>query len=855
MRRALPLARLRGAGSSPRGLGPVEIRARRAAYGTNAILDVPERPWRAIALETARDPMLWFLAGVSVLYAAVGQRTESLILLAAIAPLVVMDVVLHRRTSASTAGLQGRLAARARVVRDGVAGEVPAVDLVPGDLTLVDAGAAFPADGVVVAGRELYADESALTGEAYPVPKRPLDGPDLAADDRDEVFVDGESWAFAGTRLLTNTARVRVVFTGADTLYGEIVRSATRGSHARTPLQRAIDRLVSLLVVAAAMVCVIVAAVRLRQGFGWLDALVSAATLATAALPEEFPVVLTVFLGVGVYRLARRQALVRRAVSVENIGRVSCICADKTGTITEGRLRLVEAIADPSLSTSELLRLAALASRPEAGDPLDAVVTDAARAAGAGRDDHRVLATFPFTESRKRETAVVREPHGRLIAATKGAAEVVLAQALLAPAEREAWEARVARLAEGGGKILACAWRPVEARAGDGAVAEPASGYRLAGLLAFGDPVREGVVEAVAACRAAGIHTIMATGDHPATAAAVARAIRLGGAAPAVISGDELESRHGPRGRELLGVDVIARATPAQKLVLVTALHEAGEVVAVTGDGVNDVPALQAADVGIAMGERATRSAREVASIVLLDDNFRTIVRAIGEGRQLFDNLRLSFAYLLIIHIPLVAAAALVPLAGYPLLFLPAHLVWLELIIHPTALLVFQARPAGALIPRGRPRREARLFSRTDWIVIAAVGAVLTTLVVSAYVRGVQQSGDVGHGRAVALAVLILASALVTLALGRWRTIAGVVMPVATVALSAILIQAPPVAHLLGLAPLHADDWAMAAVGALAAAALSLTAANGRRASDRSGRGADAPRGDSAPAIGARRPS
>ncbi|HMH52078.1 MAG TPA: HAD-IC family P-type ATPase [Candidatus Acidoferrum sp.] len=849
MRRALPLARLRGAGSSPRGLDSEDVRARRARYGVNAILDIPEHAWRVIAQETARDPMLWFLAGVSALYAVVGQRTESLILLAAIAPLAVMDVVLHRRTSASTAGLQGRLAARADVIRDGVAAEVPAIDLVPGDLVVVTAGAPFPADGIVVAGHELYADESALTGEAYPVVKRTLDGADLVDVEADEVFVDGASWAFAGTRLLTNRASVRVAFTGGETLYGEIVRSATRGSRARRPLQMSIDRLVSVLIVAAAVVCVIVGAVRLRQGFGWLDALVSAATLATAALPEEFPLVLTVFLGVGVYRLARRQALVRRAVSVENIGRVTCICSDKTGTITEGRLRLLEAIAHPATSAAALLGLAALASRPSAGDPLDVVIAEAASAAGLRSDEHRVVTTFPFTESRKRETAIVREHDGRLIAVTKGAVEVVLAQTVLSPSEREAWHARVARLAEGGSKVLACAWRPVDASGDAGAAAEPDTGYRLAGVLAFGDPVREGVVEAVAACRAAGIHTIMATGDHPLTAASVARAVGLGGATPAVITGDELEAPDGPRGRALLGVDVIARATPAQKLGLVKALQEAGEIVAVTGDGVNDVPALQAADVGIAMGERATRSAREIASIVLLDDNFRTIVRAIGEGRQLFENLTLSFTYLLIIHVPLVAAAALVPLAGYPLLFLPAHLVWLELIIHPTALLAFQARPAGAAIPRGRPRRATRLLSRGDWIMIGTVGALLTTLVVAAYARGVHERGDVGHGRALALAVLILASAFVTLALGRLRTLAGAMIPAATVVVSAALVQVAPLAQVLGLSPLHADDWGLAALGALIAA-LPLVSILWPRAWTRSWRDTGAPRGDSAPALG-----
>jgi P-type Ca2+ transporter type 2C len=846
MRRAVPVGRLHGGGSSPAGLDASAVAARRILYGANDVLDVPGRLWWAIARETCRDPMLWFLAGVSALYAFVGQPRESLVLLAALVPLVAMDLVLHRRTRASTEGLHGRLAASARVIRDGAAVEIPTRDLVPGDLAVVGAGAPVPADGIVIAGHELYADESALTGEAYAVTKRPLEGARLANPSAEEVFVEGESWMFAGTRLLTNEASVRVVFTGAETLYGEIARTALRGSAARTPLQTTIDRLVSTLTVAAAVVCVIVAAVRLRQGLGWLDAVVSAATLATAALPEEFPVVLTVFLGVGVYRLARRQALVRRAVSVENIGRVTCICSDKTGTITHGRVRLLEAVADPATSRLELLRLAALASRPAAGDPLDVEVAEAARAAGCSSEGHATLATFPFTEGRKRETAIVRQRDGRVIAVTKGAVEVVLAGAILSPAESRAWHAAVARLAEAGGKILACGWRPVD---GEPAV-EPDAGYRLAGLLAFGDPVRDGVREALAACRDAGIHTIMATGDHPLTAAAVARSAGLGGPAPVVISGDELTAAGGPRGRALLGVDVIARATPAQKLVLVQALQAAGEVVAVTGDGVNDVPALQAADVGIAMGERATRSAREIASIVLLDDNFRTIARAIGEGRQLFENLKLSFAYLLIVHVPLVAAAALVPLWGYPLLFLPAHLVWLELIIHPTALLAFQARTSGRAIPPSRGRRARRLFSRGEWGAIAAVSLLLTALVVSAYLRGVRERGDVEHGRAIALAVLILGSALITLVLARLRTLAAVLVPATAIVVSAGLIQIPALARALGLAPLHGDDWVLAALGACIAA-LPVIWVLGPRGAAPAGRGAITPPGEPAPvAVG-----
>lgn len=287
-------------------------------------------PWLDLARDTLKDPMIWFLVGTGLVYAVLGSYTEAVTLLIAILPLVGMDAFLHRRTQASTEGLSRQLAQTARVVRDGQATDVPAIDLVPGDLVRVAAGEPFPADGLIVGGENLQADESSLTGEAYPVAKCHLPGRPEAGDSNSVVWIEGAHWGFAGTRLLTGLAELRVVFTGVETLYGQIVHAAVSGDRERTPLQAAIGNLVSLLAVGAGVLCLILAGVRLRQGHEWVDALVSAATLAVAALPEEFPVVFSVFLGVGVYRLARRKALVRRVVSVENIGRVTCVCSDKT---------------------------------------------------------------------------------------------------------------------------------------------------------------------------------------------------------------------------------------------------------------------------------------------------------------------------------------------------------------------------------------------------------------------------------------------------------------------------------------------------------------------------------------------
>lgn len=811
MQRLVPLDRFDHVPDAAEGLAADQVKARSAQYGQNLILEATSGGWIGLLQETAKDPMLWFLVATSGLFAFVGEWTEAGVLLAGLVPFLGMDAYLNRRTQASTEGLSTRLAAQATVERDGRRRVIASIELVPGDLVVISAGDAMPADGLLVRAERMQADESSLTGEAFPVHKEAVA---RLPRNEAEAGVDSVHWGYAGTRLLTGAGLLRVVYTGGETLYGEIVRTARRGARGRTPLQDAVARLVTVLLFAAGLACLVIAWVRFQQGHGLLDALLSAVTLAVAALPEEFPVVLTFFLGVGVYRLARKRALVRRGVVVENIGRVSCICSDKTGTITEGRLQLTHRSPANDVSVERLLMLAAIAARRETHDPLDFAILDSIHDAPV----RPLVASFPFTEDRKRETGIVQE-NGGLLAAVKGTPEMVLAQCDLDAAERNEWLARIEAFASGGHKVIACASRPLEGAGWSGG--EPDRHFHFAGLLCFEDPVRAGVRDALQKCRDAGIRVIMVTGDHPTTARAVACEIGLGAGAPCVVEGDRVSERlaHGDTS-VLRGVDVIARAVPAQKLDLVRALQAGGEIVAVTGDGVNDVPALLAADIGIAMGERGTRSAREVAAIVLLDDNFQSIVGAIAEGRQLFTNLQLSFKYLLMIHLPLVLTAMLVPLAGYPLLYLPIHIVWLELIIHPTALLVFQALPSSRrLLP---VRRSARLtfFDRGEWVTILAVGIVVTVLVGGSYLRSLGAGYDVEHARAMAMVVLTTASAGITASLTRLRGQAARIVVIATMALSFLLVQTPGLAALLHLKPLHADDWMLAIGGGLLASLL-----------------------------------
>lgn len=797
--RQVPLDRLPASGSEGAGLTSAQVAAQRR-HGFNDIVPPTASGWLVVARDTARDPMLWFLVLTAGLSGLLGQVAEALTLLVALAPLLGMDAYLHRRTTASSAGLASRLATTARVQRDGQWQDLPSRELVPGDLVEIRPGDYFPADGLLVSGAGLQVDESTLTGESLPVAKRTLEPAAPLPARASEAH-----WATAGTRLLTGTAGLRIVCTGGETRYGEIVRSATEGSHAPTPLQKAIGRLVAVLLGLAILMCLVLAVVRLWHGHGWIDALLSAVTLAVAALPEEFPVVYTFFLGVGVFRLARRKALVRRAVAVENIGRITCIVSDKTGTITAGSLVLAHRAPADGHDEASVLQAATFAARPDSGDPLD----QALHAAGPPLPAATRLSEFPFTEARRRETVVWRLAAGDPTAFTKGAPETVLAICDLSAAERADWLARVDAYAGSGHKVIGCARRGLSGAAP--VDVEPGRGFRFVGLLAFEDPVRDGVREAIADCIAAGMRVIMVTGDHPATAAAIAREIGLGGDEPKVVVLAPDDDAGAVLGAGT-AVHVVARATPPQKLALVQALQARGEIVAVTGDGVNDVPALRLADIGVAMGERGTRSAREVAPVVLLDDNFRTIVAAVAEGRQLFRNLRLAFAYLLLVHLPLVIGATAIPLMDLPLLFLPIHIVWLELVIHPTAMLAFQDLPdGGPLAPVGR-RRSAQFFSAGAWLGIGLVGALASVAVVWSYLHALGADRDVEHARAMALAVLLVASAGFTAGLTGLRQATPRWLCAGTLVSLGLLVQIPAVSRWVNLRPLHGTDWALVAV-------------------------------------------
>lgn len=785
------------------GLTTAEAMTRLRLHGPNVVVPEPARGGMLRVIARALvDPTALLLLVAAGVYFTIGESADGVVALVALVPIVGVNVVLEQRTKRALAAVAKLAAPTARVLRDGAERSIPARDIVPGDLVTVHEGDFLPADGVVAHSTQLDVDESALTGESLPV--------------RKDELVDAR--LLAGTTVLAGRATMLVERTGASTEYGALARSVVAAADPPSRLQIAIRRLVVRLGAIALVACAGVVTIALVQGRPFADAIVAAVSLAMATVPVELPMVFTLYLGLGAWRLARDNALVRRLPSVETLGSTTVICVDKTGTLTTGNVDLSAVVALPNIDERTVLRAAVLASEPDPFDPLDRAIVRAAAAAGVDVDalhsgtlvrDHAFASTHPMV------THAWASGEGITVAA-KGATETVLAS-IGASAEQRAWlHDAMAAAAARGARVLAVASGCEQA---DADRDKDESALRPLGLVVFEDPVREGVEAALARCRRAGIRVIMITGDHPATAAAVAG--QLGFPPEAVATGADIDAASGDALLTLVRrASVFARVRPEHKLRLVRALRASGETVAMTGDGTNDAPALREADIGIAMGRRGTEVARAAASLVLLDDSFATIERSIEDGRRIFDNLRAAFVYLIAFHVPLVLLGLVIPAAGAPLLLLPIHLVWLQLIVHPTSALVFEARPAARNVME-RPPRRARddVFSARELAFAAARGASLTVAVAVLYLAGLPTVGEAAARSFTLVALVAGQAALVIAEQGRAgdasATGGRVLLPalVATAASVVAIVTIPPIAGLFHVAPLDALAWVTAISG------------------------------------------
>ncbi len=713
------------------GLTEDEVARRLAADGANELPRAQSRGLLRIAADTLREPMFILLMVAAVLYLVLGDLGEGLFILAGALAAIGLVILQEARSERAMAALRDLAQPFARVIREGAERRIPTRELVVGDVLLVGEGERLPADGLLVAGDMLGVDESALTGESAPVSKRWA----LADETRASEASPGAELGpdlFAGALVVRGQGVARVTRTGADTALGRIGVSLAGITPEPTPLQRKAGRLVALLGLLALGYCVLVAvAYGLIRG-DWVGAMLAGVTAAIALVPEEFPMVLAVFLAVGAWRLATHRVLVRRSAVIETLGGATVLCVDKTGTLTRNQMEVArlwtEAGAVPfedigalAEDAAQVMRLAGLASAVRPVDPMDRAIRSRLGGAALGPEAAEPERCWPLRPDRMAVVQAWSLGGGARLAAAKGAPEAIFRLCSLSDTETARLHTVVDEFARQGLRVLGVASAEAKAPFPD----DPQSAaFRFAGLVGFLDPVRADVPDALREAHAAGLAVVMITGDHPATARAIAETAGIDASA-GVLTGPEVAAMSTPALRERLRtVRVFARMIPEQKLRLVEALKANGEIVAMTGDGVNDAPALEAAHIGVAMGQRGTDVAREAADLVLLDDSFVAIVGGVRLGRRIFVNLRKALIYITAIHVP-IAGLALGPiLLGMPPLLFPMHVVLLELVIDPMCALVFEGEPSDADAMRRPPRRpDEVLFGLPQLGLALAQGA------------------------------------------------------------------------------------------------------------------------------------
>jgi Ca2+-transporting ATPase len=721
-------------GSRPGGLRPEEAAQRRTATvrtergNTSAVLGE--------IVESVVEPLQLLLVVVGVLSAIFGELRDAIAIFSVIVLVSAVEAISEVRAKRALQALRDLSAPNALVRRAGVALAVPVGALVVGDVLLVEAGSVVAADARVVEADGLATDESRLTGEPVAAAK----GPEPV--DAHAPLAERSSMLHAGTAVVAGAGEGVVVALGDETEIGRLGRLVAQAKEPPTPLQRAMAELARAALIVAVTACVLVPLLGVLRGQPPREMLLDGLTLAFATIPEELPILVTVLVALGGLRLAQHGVLLRRLRAAEAVGAMTVLLADKTGTLTENRL-LIERIDGDRERV--LAAGAAAHGAAAAQDPVDRALVEAA---GEPASSER-LARYPFDPVRRRESAVWRDHHGGAWVAVKGAPEAVLDVCAVSKPERTSVLARVARLADDGLRVIAIAERRVASA--PHAAADVEAELDFVGLAAFRDPLRAGVGDAVAELARAGVRTIVVSGDHPETVAAAAREAGLraaevlhGGAPLDALDDDELAGR-------LRGEAVIARATPEDKLRLVRILQDRGEAVAVTGDGVNDAPALAAANVGIAMGARGTDLAREASDLVLVDDAYPTIVGAVQGGRGLASQLRRAVAFYLGAKVALVVVIA-VPLAlGLPAPFHPVHIVVLELFMDVGASVAFVSEPTAPETMDRPPRDPAsRFLDGTQLSAIALTAAALTVGVLPAFLIVHARSGA---GMAIAAAV------------------------------------------------------------------------------------------------------
>ncbi|MDA8387100.1 MAG: cation-translocating P-type ATPase [Nitrospiraceae bacterium] len=768
-----------------KGLSEAEAGRRLRAEGPNELPQDRGAKQRliAVAARVFGEPMFLLLIAGGVIYLLLGDRGQAVTLLGFVAVVMGLTIYQEGKTERALGALRDLASPRARVVRDGAEKRVPGWQVVRGDIIIISEGDRVPADAVLTVALNLLVDEAALTGESAPVRKTPYANKGLPGA-MERPGGEGLPFVYSGTLAVAGFGVARVLAVGAATEMGKIGRALLRIKAERTPLQKKTDRLVGSLAAAGLSVCVMVAVLYGIARHYWLEGFLAGVTLAMAVLPEEFPMVLSVFLALGAWRMSRKNVLARRVPVVETLGAATVLCVDKTGTITANRMA-VKKIYRPGDSASgvsffdaeasapggpvpeefhEIIEYAILASRKDPFDPMEKALRDAGGLWLVNtehiHEDWTLVQEYPVSGKLLAMSRVWKaDDRGDYIIAAKGAPEAVGDICHMDEEEGRRLAVQVDRMAGAGLRVIGVAGARSSRPAPPGG--QHAFTFQFMGLIGLADPVRPGVDGALRECRGAGIRVLMITGDYPVTARMIAARIGLGGKEPRIVSGLDLERMDDWQlRRRISDVDIFCRMLPEHKLRIVNALKANGEVVAMTGDGVNDAPALKAADIGIAMGAHGTDVAREASGLVLLDDDFSSIVQGVRMGRRILDNLKKAAVYVLAIHVPIAGMALIPVILGMPLVFMPVHIVFLELIIDPACSVVFEAEPEERDVmarPPVRPPEETLLDRRRLFSSLLQGGGVLAA-VLAVFLAAVFLGRPVPQARALGFTTLVIAN-------------------------------------------------------------------------------------------------
>lgn len=752
------------AGGFEHGLTSTQVKALQAQYGKNELTPQKKDGYFHKVLHIVSEPMFLLLLVAAVIYFILGEPRDGAIMLVFVLGIISIDVIQEWKTDKTLSALRDLSAPHVRVIRDELEQEIASAELVPGDLMLISEGVKIPADGKIIACNDFCVDESSLTGEAEGVWKT------AAADDTGDYWHKDQ--CYAGTLVTQGNAMVRVTQTGARTEYGKIGANVASAPDEPTPLQRQTGSLVKLCAGIAAVLFALVGVATYinipdhMPGERVIESVLSGITLAMAMIPEEFPVILTVFLSMGAWRLAKKNSLVRRLPAVETLGAVSVLCVDKTGTITMNQMTVQDTWSTRDDDDHLLVETMGLACETDAYDPMEKAMLAYCDSMGITKKhlfSGELISEYAFTNELKMMGHVWRR-NGQTIIAAKGSPERLLTLCSMTDEQRELTQHELLKMGKQGLRVIAVGIMRVASPADIPAVITDCE-LTLCGLVGLADPPRETVKRDIARCNRAGIRVVMITGDNGITAASIAQKIGMLNC-DHIITGDMLETMSDGELREQVkSVSIFSRVIPQHKMRIVKAFKQNGEIVAMTGDGVNDAPALKYADIGVAMGKRGSEVSREAADLILLDDNFSTIVDTIKDGRRIYDNIRKAVGYVFTIHIPIALSSLLAPMLGIApagLFLLPLHVVLLELIIDPTCSIVLERQPAEKNIMERKPRNPKGKIL-TAGILIKSLLQGLTIFAASFGVYLTTMAGNEHNApvaRAMGLAVIMLANLL-----------------------------------------------------------------------------------------------